>query len=120
MKIGIKKIETFNITHTTEELVFEMEEFKNCTPAFIGKTHKEFMDYITNDIELIKNFIYDNDDILTNGTKKKLYLLDVDPIYSVIEDSRTQYEDSWYVMNKNVEVKEKELVTNTNSNEIIE
>ena len=42
MKIGIKKIETFNITHTTEELVFEMEEFKNCTPAFIGKTHKEF------------------------------------------------------------------------------
>ena len=133
MKIGIRKIETFNITHTTQELVFEMDEFRNCTPAFIGDTHKDFMDYITskvsvpiynyyitNDIELIKSFINDNDDVLSNETKRRLYLLDVDPVYEVIEDSRNQYEDSWFTMNQNVEVKEQKLVTNTNSGEIVE
>ncbi len=110
MKIGIKKIETFNITQTTQELIFEMDDFRNCTPAFIGKDHKDFMDYITNDIEEIKSFLIENNDILSDQTKKRLYLLDVDPIYEVIEDSRTQYEDSWFTMNKNVEVEEKNLV----------
>ena len=46
MKIGIQKIETFSVTQTTKEFVFEMDEFRKCTPAFIGKKHKEFMDYI--------------------------------------------------------------------------
>ena len=78
------------------------------------------MDYITNDIELIKSFINDNDDVLSNETKRRLYLLDVDPVYEVIEDSRNQYEDSWFTMNQNVEVKEQKLVTNTNSGEIVE
>ena len=118
--LAFTKIETFNITHTTQELVFKMDEFRNCTPAFIGDTHKDFMDYITNDIELIKSFIIDNDDVLSNETKRRLYLLDVDPVYEVIEDSRNQYEDSWFTMNQNVEVKEQKLVTNTNSGEIVE
>ncbi len=53
MKIKIKKIETFTITHSTSEFIFDMDEFRDCTPAFIGKTHKDFMDYITtiDDIE---------------------------------------------------------------------
>ena len=29
-------------------------------------------------------------------------MLDVDPIYEVMEDSREQYEDSWFIMNTNV------------------
>ena len=45
MKIGIQKIETFSVTQTTKEFVFEMDEFRKCTPAFIGKKHKEFMNF---------------------------------------------------------------------------
>ena len=102
MKIKIQKIETFTVTHSTQELEFEMDEFRNCTPAFIGETYKDFMDYITNDIEVIKEFLDTNIDVLTKDTYRKLYMLDVDPIYEVIEDSREQYEDSWFIMNTNV------------------
>ena len=45
MKIGIQKIETFSVTQTTKEFVFEMDEFRKCTPAFIGTEYNEFMDY---------------------------------------------------------------------------
>jgi len=114
MKIGIQKIETFSVTQTTKEFVFEMDEFRNCTPAFIGKKHKEFMDYITNDIEDMKSFLNDNMDILSKETYRKLYLLEIDPVYDVLEDSRNQYEDSWFTMNKNVDVKEK-VLTNAKS-----
>jgi hypothetical protein len=114
MKIGIQKIETFSVTQTTKEFVFEMDEFRKCTPAFIGKKHKEFMDYITNDIEDMKSFLNDNMDILSKETYRKLYLLELDPVYDVIEDSRNQYEDSWFTMNKNVDVKEK-VLTNAKS-----
>ena len=117
MKINIQKIETFTITHTTREFDFEMDEFRNCTPAFIGKTPKEFMDYLTNDIEINKDFLGDNIDVLTRETYHKLYMLDVDPIYEVMEDSRCQYEDSWFTMNKNVDVKEK-VLTNAKSKAI--
>tara|TARA_B100001287_G_scaffold268913_1_gene265754 strand:- start:4639 stop:4998 length:360 start_codon:yes stop_codon:yes gene_type:complete len=109
MKIGIQKIETFSVTQTTKEFVFEMDEFRNCTPAFIGKNHNEFMDYITNDIEDMKSFLDDNMDVISKETYRKLYLLEIDPVYDVIEDSRNQYEDSWFTMNKNVDVKEKVL-----------
>ena len=109
MKIGIQKIETFSGTQTTKEFVFEMDEFRNCTPAFIGKNHNEFMDYITNDIEDMKSFLDDNMDVISKETYRKLYLLEIDPVYDVIEDSRNQYEDSWFTMNKNVDVKEKVL-----------
>ena len=102
MKINIQKIETFTITHTTREFDFEMDEFRNCTPAFIGKTPKEFMDYLTNDIEIIKDFLDDNIDVLTRETYHKLYMVDVDPIYEVMEDSRDQYEDSWFTMNPHI------------------
>ena len=109
MKISIQKIETFSVTQTTKEFVFEMDEFRNCTPAFIGKNHNEFMDYITNDIEDMKSFLDDNMDVISKETYRKLYLLEIDPVYDVIEDSRNQYEDSWFTMNKNVDVKEKVL-----------
>jgi hypothetical protein len=102
MKINIQKIETFTITHTTREFDFEMDEFRNCTPAFIGKTPKEFMDYLTNDIEINKDFLGDNIDVLTRETYHKLYMLDVDPIYEVMEDSRCQYEDSWFTMTPHI------------------
>ena len=45
MKLEIKKIETYTVTHSTEGFVFEMDEFRSCTPAFIGQTPAEFMDY---------------------------------------------------------------------------
>lgn len=114
MKIGIQKIETFSVTQTTKEFVFEMDEFRKCTPAFIGTEYNEFMDYITNDIEDMKSFLNDNMDILSKETYRKLYLLEIDPVYDVIEDSRNQYEDSWFTMNKNVDVKEK-VLTNAKS-----
>ena len=43
MKIKIQKIETYSITHSTKEFSFEVEEFKSCTPAFIGKTKRDFI-----------------------------------------------------------------------------
>jgi hypothetical protein len=98
MKIKIRKLETYTITNSTGDFMFEMDEFRNCTPAFIGNTPIEFMDYLTNDIENIENFLSINDDIICNTTKKYLYLLDVDPIYKTIEDSRTNYEDVWFEM----------------------
>ena len=107
MKIKIQKIETYSITHSTSAFSFEVEEFKSCTPAFIGKTKKDFMEYITRDVEDIKKFIDKNSDILSNETSKKLYMLDVDPIYEVIEDSRNQYEDSWFKMSSKVGSKKK-------------
>jgi hypothetical protein len=107
MKIKIQKIETYSITHSTKEFSFDIDEFKNCTPAFIGKTKRDFMEYITRDIEYIKEFIDKNSDILSPTTLKKLYMLDVDPIYEVIEDSRNQYEDSWFKMNSKVNSKKK-------------
>ena len=107
MKIKIQKIETYSITHSTKEFSFDVEEFKNCTPAFIGKTKRDFMDYITRDVEDIKEFIDKNSDILNNETLKKLYMLDVDPIYEVIEDSRNQYEDSWFKMSSKVGARKK-------------
>ena len=106
MKIKIKKIETFTITHSTSEFIFDVDEFRTCTPAFIGKTHKDFMDYITNDIEDMKDFLQQNDDIICQLTKKSLYLMDVDPVYTVIEDTRESYEDSWYTMEKHLEEKD--------------
>ena len=51
-----------------------MDEFRNCTPAFIGKNHNEFMDYITNDIEDMKSFLDDNMDVISKETYRKLYL----------------------------------------------
>lgn len=107
MKIKIQKIETYSITHSTQAFSFEIEEFKRCTPAFIGKTKKDFMDYITRDVEDIKDFINKNVDILRTETCKRLYMLDVDPIYEVIEDSRNQYEDSWFKMSSKVNTKKK-------------
>ena len=88
MKIKIQKIETYSITHSTSAFTFEVEEFKSCTPD-------------------IKEFIDKNSDILSNETSKKLYMLDVDPIYEVIEDSRNQYEDSWFKMSSKVGSKKK-------------
>lgn len=114
MEIGIQKIETFSVTHSTKEFVFEMDEFRNCTPAFIGTEYNEFMDYITNDIEDMKLFLESNIDTISKETYRKLYLLEIDPVYDVIEDSRNQYEDSWFTMNKNVDVKEK-VLTNAKS-----
>ena len=102
MKIKIQKIETYSITQQSGEIILEMDEFRNCTPAFIGKTHEEFMDYITNDVEDIKEFLKENDDVICHSTQKSLYLLDVDPIYTVTEDSREQYEDSWFIMDKKI------------------
>ena len=102
MKIKIQKIETYSITHSTKEFSFEVEEFKSCTPAFIGKTKRDFMEYITRDVEDIKGFIDKNSDTLSTETLKKLYMLDIDPIYEVIEDSRNQYEDSWFKMSSKV------------------
>ena len=65
------------------------------------------MDYITRDVEDIKDFINKNVDILRTETRKRLYMLDVDPIYEVIEDSRNQYEDSWFKMSSKVNTKKK-------------
>lgn len=103
MKIKIKKIETYTITQSTKDYIFELDEFRHCTPAFIGDTPEEFMDYITNDIEDIKEFIKENDDIICKYTKKSLLLLDVEPLYNIISDSRNDYEDSWFVMNPQIE-----------------
>lgn len=107
MKIKIQKIETYSITHSTTAFTFEIEEFKFCTPAFIGKTKRDFMKYITIDVEDIKEFIDKNSDVLSSETSKKLYMLDVDPIYEIIEDSRNQYEDSWFKMSSKVDSKNK-------------
>ena len=112
MKLEIKKIETYTVTHSTEGVVFEMDEFRSCTPAFIGQTPAEFMDYLTNDIENIKEFIKENDSIICNLTQKSLYLLDVDPIFNVVEDSRDDYEDSWFTM-ETVKIEEKVEQTST-------
>ena len=106
MEIKIKKIETFTIVQSTPEFTFEMDEFRKCTPAFIGKKHEEFMDYITNDIDDLKEFLLKNDDILCKSTKNSLYLLDVVPAYQIEEDSRVDYEDSWFVMEKQLEEKD--------------
>ena len=117
MKLNIKKIETYTITHSTSECILEIDEFRSCTPAFIGDTPHEFMDYLTNDIESIKDFITENDNIICKSTKKSLYLLDVDPIFNVIEDSRNNYEDSWFTMNPVKEIeKEKKVVSTTTKN----
>tara|TARA_R110000824_G_scaffold319842_1_gene506820 strand:- start:612 stop:968 length:357 start_codon:yes stop_codon:yes gene_type:complete len=98
MKIKIKKLETYTITNSTGDFMFEIDEFRECTPAFIGSTAIEFMDYITNDIESMKDFLTINNDIICNSTKKYLYLLDVDPIYKTIQDSREDYKDVWFEM----------------------
>lgn len=116
MRIKIKKIETYTITQSTPNFIFEMDEFRSCTPAFIGSSHKEFMDYITNDIEDIDKFIRDNQDIICQSTQKSLYLLDVKPNYEVEEDSREDYEDSWFVMKKVKEEKD-EISIDTSSSD---
>jgi len=103
VKIKIKKIETYTITQSTKDYIFDLDEFRHCTPAFIGSTPAEFMDYITNDIEDIEEFIKENDDIICKYSKKALYLLDIKPLYEVISDSRNDYEGSWFVMNPQVE-----------------
>ena len=98
MKIKIRKLETYTVTNSTGDFMFELDEFRNCTPAFIGDNHIDFMDYLTNDIENIKDFLSTNDDIICNSTQKYLYLLDVEPIYKTIQDSRKDYEDVWFEM----------------------
>lgn len=103
MKIKIKKIEIYTITQSTKDFVFEVDEFKNCTPAFIGSTPIEFMDYITNDVEDINDFIKENEGIIGEDTQKALYLLDVEPLYEIQEDSRNDYEDSWFVMDSKID-----------------
>ena len=118
MKIKIKKIETFTITHSTTEFIFKIDEFRVCTPAFIGKTEEEFMDYLTNDIEDISQFLEKNEDILCKSTKKSLYLLDVKPVYHIEDDSREDYEDSWFVMEKHLQEKD-EASRNTSSQDSI-
>tara|TARA_B100001769_G_C22109478_1_gene599866 strand:+ start:3576 stop:3935 length:360 start_codon:yes stop_codon:yes gene_type:complete len=119
MKIQINKIETYTITHTTPKFIFEMDEFRNCTPAFIGNSEREFMDYLTNDIEVIKEFLKDNDEILESETKKYLYLLEVDPVFEIIEDSRESYEDSWFEMKPEIEI-EKKKTSNIKSEKVID
>ena len=47
-----------------------------------------------------------NDDILCKSTKNSIYLLDVVPAYQIEEDSRDDYEDSWFVMEKQLEEKD--------------
>ena len=64
------------------------------------------MDYITNDIDDLKEFLLKNDDILCKSTKNSLYLLDVVSAYQIEEDSRDDYEDSWFVMEKQLEEKD--------------
>jgi len=103
VKIKIKKIETYTVTQSTKDFIFELGEFKNCTPAFIGNTPIEFMDYITNDVEDIDHFIKENKSIMGEDTQKSLYLLDVKPLYKIQEDSRNDYEDSWFVMDPQIE-----------------
>lgn len=115
VKLNIKKIETYTITHSTPEFTFDMDEFRNCTPAFIGKTPKEFMDYLTNDIENIKEFIEENNEIICHSTQNSLYLLDVEPQFTVIEDSREIYEDSWFTM-ETVKKEKEEVVSTTTKN----
>lgn len=100
MKISIQKKETFTITHTTKEFVFDMGDFKKCTPAFIGKNYNEFMDYITNDVDDITIFLSNNKDVLSKETYENLYNLEIDSVYMIEEDSREQYEDSWYTMER--------------------
>lgn len=119
MKIKIKKIETYTITQSTKDYIFDLDEFRNCTPAFIGTTPEEFMDYITNDIEDIKEFIKENEDIICKYTKKSLLLLDVEPLYKVISDSRNDYEDSWFVMDKQIEDTVTTNTTNSKSNNVL-
>ena len=118
MEIKIKKIETFTIFQSTPEYTFEMDEFRKCTPAFIGKKEEEFMDYLTNDIDDMKEFIVKNDDILCNSTKKSLYLLDIVPAYEIEEDSRDDYEDSWFVMEKQ-QVEKDDISINVSSQDSI-
>jgi len=117
MKIKIRKLETYTITNSTGDFMFEMDEFRDCTPAFIGDTHIQFMDYLTNDIENIKDFLSINGDIICNSTKKYLYLLDVDPIYKTIQDSRSDYDDVWFEMDpvKTESVKKEDKTTSKNA-----
>jgi len=98
MKIKIRKLETYTITQSTGDFMFEIDEFRKCTPAFIGDNQIEFMDYLTNDIDNIKDFLEINNDVICNSTKKYLYLLDIDPIYKTIQDSRQDYDDVWFEM----------------------
>ena len=42
MKIKIRKLETYTITNSTGDFMFEMDEFRNCTPAFIGDNTYRF------------------------------------------------------------------------------
>ena len=39
-------------------------------------------------------------------TQKALYLLDVEPLYEIQEDSRNDYEDSWFVMDSKIDREE--------------
>ena len=94
-------------------------KIKNCTPAFIGNTPIEFMDYITNDIEDIDYFINENKDIIGETTQKSLYLLDVKPLYKIQEDSRNDYEDSWFVMDPQIEEKETQTSISSRSKNVL-
>ena len=96
-----------------------MEEFKNCTPAFIGNTPIEFMDYITNDVEDIDYFINENKDIIGEQTQKSLYLLDVKPLYEIQEDSRNDYEDSWFVMDPQIEERNTQTSVSSKSKNVL-
>jgi hypothetical protein len=119
VKIKIKKIETYTITQSTKDYIFDLDEFRQCTPAFIGEAPEEFMDYITNDIEDIKECIKENDDIICKYTKKSLLLLDVEPLYSIISDSRNDYEDSWFVMDTQIEENVNQTTTTSKSKNVL-
>ena len=38
MEIEIRKMESYNIVESTEPFIFNVDDFRNCIPPFIGKT----------------------------------------------------------------------------------
>ena len=95
----------------------------------LGVTTIEYTDYPKNVLlatnhksfgyQYIDYFINENKDIIGEQTQKSLYLLDVKPLYEIQEDSRNDYEDSWFVMDPQIEERNTQTSVSSKSKNVL-
>ena len=107
MEIEIRKMESYNIVESTEPFIFNVDDFRNCIPPFIGKTQEEFFEYFY-EIEYMDDFIEMNKEVLSEELSDKLYALEYECEINIIHDSRNKFADTWLEYGK----KNKEFTKN--------
>lgn len=92
--VTIKGITSYSITEVCERS-FDVENFRECAPAYEGNSDQEFYDYLYN-IDDYDEFLYDNEKVLTkenySAVEELFYERDWGQ-YGITYDSRDKSQD---------------------------